>query len=184
MGDYGPKQLLNFHEKSLLRHTAEIAAESKCSPLIAVLGFHHELMARELIGIPFHVVVNENYDKGMGTSISSGIHALIKEENAPDTVLLMLCDQPLITTDHLNKLVSLSESNDNLIIASEYDGILGVPALFKRPIYPQLLELTGEQGAKAIIRNHKSQVLSVAFIGGSVDIDSKQSYDDFLNNNR
>ena len=66
-------------------------------------------------------------------------------------ILLMLCDQPLIHSEHLRALLG---DNNAGIVATAYTGILGVPAVFAPRFADELLALRGDAGARASSSTH------------------------------
>ena len=107
----------------------------------------------------------------MASSVRTGLEALLTEDGL-EAVLFMVCDQLLVTPDILNSLVHAFEAGNHLIVASEYDGEIGVPALFGRTLFPELLALSGPEGARKVIHRHRSETLLIAFPGGTLDIDT------------
>lgn len=165
-----PKQLLPYNGKTLLRRVAEIAVASQAQETCVILGFDSERMKQELRDLPVRIVENRDWNEGIHSSIRAGINALPSTANA---ALILLCDQPLITTELLNTITTTFRSTTKLIVASNYAGTLGVPVLFARRLFPQLTGLTGDKGAKHIIQKYRDEAVSVPFPGGEVDIDSQ-----------
>jgi molybdenum cofactor cytidylyltransferase len=96
---------------------------------------------------------------------------------APDVerVLLMSCDQPRLTVDHLHSLINASTSDGSpAIAASSYGGICGVPAVFPHETFDALRALHGDKGARPIIECAPCPVVSIEFEGGEVDIDAPE----------
>lgn len=167
---YGsPKQLLSFRGKSLIRRLAEIATQSKASDTYVILGAQAERIGQELLGLPVQIIINERWQEGIGSSLRTGVQSLPETTEA---VLILLGDQPLVTSDHLNSIIETHQSTGKAIVASAYAGSLGVPVLFARRFFPELLQLSGDTGAKQIIQNHSGDVASISFPDGAVDIDT------------
>ncbi len=172
-----PKQLLLYGGKSLLRCAAETALASSCQPVVVVLGAYRQSLASELEGLPVRIVENREWEQGMGSSIRVGMEALLTKPAAElEAVLLMLCDQPQVSAQTLNRLLDAHRSTDHPIVASEYGQTLGVPALFSRALFPELARLTGAEGAKQIIQRHRDQAIGVPCPEGLVDIDTPDDY--------
>ena len=89
----------------------------------------------------------------------------------------MICDQPFVNPAFLDKLVSLQIETTSPITASEYGGTAGIPAVFAASLFPALLALIGDSGAKKIIIQYGEQVATVAFPLGSIDIDTVAYYE-------
>ena len=169
-----PKQLLPFQGRSLLRHAALTALASRCRSVFIVLGAQAERLAEEVNDLAVQIVENPAWADGMGTSIRAGIAALSVENT--DGALLMLCDQPLITAATLDELVTLYEQAQPSAVASAYAGALGVPALFSRALFPELLALPGQAGAKQVLLRHQAHVKAVAVAAGQLDVDTPADY--------
>jgi molybdenum cofactor cytidylyltransferase len=173
-----PKQLLTYDGHTFLRKAAEAAAASVCRPLLVVLGAYADQLQSEIDGLLVRSVINDRWAEGMGSSIRAGLEALkhCDREGAAKAVVLMLCDQPFVTAAVINNLVTAFRSNSKGIVASEYGGIVGVPALFAREYFAALAALSGAAGAKQIIADHTSDVVRVSFPKGITDIDTPEDY--------
>ena len=108
----------------------------------------------------------------MGSSIRAGIqHLLAIGENVPVAVL-MTCDQPFVDATTIRGLIAGQTETKKPIVASSYANILGVPALFERNLFEELLRIEEFAGAKAIILSHPEQVAAVPLPEGKIDIDT------------
>jgi len=165
------KQLIRTGSESLLRRTVRLAAEARCAPVFVVLGYEAEQMRAELEGLSATAVINERWVEGMGSSLRCGIEALGATEARPAGVLLLVCDQPKITADHLLKLVAEQGGDETRIVASGYAGRAGVPAVFGWGFYPELLTVQGDRGAREVILRHADQVRMLAWPEGELDVD-------------
>ncbi|MGF1512248.1 MAG: NTP transferase domain-containing protein [Elainellaceae cyanobacterium] len=165
-----PKQLLRHREHSLLRTTLETAIASVCDPVAVVLGAYAEQIQPE---VPQSATVlrNPQWDVGMGTSICCGVQWL--EAHSPDAeaIVLLVCDQPFVTTALVNQLVNAHRATRKAIAASAYSGTVGVPALFDRSLFLALKRLS-RQGAKPLLARHPDAICAVPFPEGAVDIDT------------
>lgn len=167
-----PKQLLRLDGETLLHRSVRSAIEAGFSPVVVVLGARAESMLPELRDLDVVSVVNENWGEGMASSLHRGLSEILRREPAVPAVLLMVCDQPSATSDLLTGLSVEHRQRGLAITACEYGGELGVPAIFSQKIYPGLLALTGDQGARRIIRSDPRRVASFPFPGGENDIDT------------
>ena len=176
-----PKQLLPYRGRSLLRHAAETAAASRCQFVTVVLGAHAENLRRELGNLLMprivQIVENPGWADGLGSSIAVGVRALITAEERVEALVIMLCDQPLISAQFIDKLVETYERTGKTIVASEYKGTTGVPALFDNALFTELMALGEDSGAKHVIAKHKDDVARVPFAEGAIDIDTPQEYE-------
>ena len=166
-----PKQLLPFRGRSLLRHAAETALASVCRPVVVVLGAGVEQLRSELIALPVTVTLNPAWAEGMASSIRAGLGTVTSEANEPDSVIIMLCDQPLIIAATLDQLVKVHRTENRGIVACEYEDTLGVPALFSRKHFPELAGLAGDQGARKIIVKHNNNLSRIPAPEAAFDVD-------------
>jgi molybdenum cofactor cytidylyltransferase len=164
-----PKQLLEYNGITLLRRTVEKVLLSKAESVHVVFGFEAEKMRLEIAGLLVDVIINPNWKRGISTSIQSGIQSL--EPNI-DAAIIVLCDQLKLSTDILNKLIDTYASTRVPIITCKYAGTVGVPAMFDRRIFPELLSLEGDLGAKKIIEHHSKERIEIDFLDGEIDIDT------------
>jgi molybdenum cofactor cytidylyltransferase len=117
-------------------------------------------------------VINERWEQGISTSIHAGLDAL--EEIAPNAAgaLILICDQPRLTADHLCALMdAFAAQSEAVIVASAYAGVLGIPAVFPRSVFAHLRSLSGDKGARALLVKPPCRLIEVSFSGGEVDID-------------
>ena len=180
-----PKQLLMYEGKTLLRRAAETAVASGCHPVLLVTGALHDELLPEVAGLPLVVVRNERWAEGMGSSIRAGMAALAADaapHSLPSAVLVMLCDQPLLTADHLQNLLARQQETGRAAVASAYAGTLGVPVVFGPALFDQLSQLHGAKGAGPLLASLRpDEVEQVDFPNGVVDVDTPAQYQQLLN---
>ena len=167
-----PKQLLQLDGESLLHRTVRIAGEANCVLIYVVLGFEADRMRLEITDLPVKPIINPDWKSGMGSSLRCGVEVLMKETPLPGRVLVLLCDQAKLSAEILSSLIRTSVGVNSLITASSYAGRLGVPAIFNEHLYADLLNVEGDQGARAVILRHTSQTSVVEFPEGAIDIDT------------
>src|SRR5262245_12782516 len=93
------KQLLKFGGQTLLRRAALAAQEAGCNPVVIVTGARAEEMDEELHELDLREVNNPEWESGMGSSIRAGVQAILKANDKISALVLMLCDQPFVTSD-------------------------------------------------------------------------------------
>lgn len=171
-----PKQLLLFQGKSLLRHAAETALATPFRPVIVVLGANADLLRPELDGLDVSIVFNPHWQQGMGTSARVAAENVSALGPPPSALIFMLCDQPLVTPELLQTLAQTRQAGRKPIVACEYEGVPGVPALFGRSLFPALRYLDGAMGAKQIFAAHPGKIKTIPFPQGAVDVDTPEDY--------
>lgn len=176
-----PKQLLRFEGETLLKRAVRTALGSGCRPVIVVLGSNADALQEEIEETGALASFNRAWAEGMSSSIRCGLQAL--DEAAPEkrgAVILMLCDQPFVTSGHLRLMVDAYQSSGAALVASVYDEgegrTLGVPALFSRALFPELMELRGAEGAKRIIARHAAKAAIIEAPGAAFDVDTPDDY--------
>ena len=178
-----PKQLLQFGGKSLIQHVCQTATQTNCHPVIVVLGANAGLIQKDLEYFNLEVIINPEWEKGMGTSLSSGITKL--QEIAPETeaAVFLLVDQPMVDKKLIEELIDNYKKTDAPIVASSYGGILGVPALINRKYFDQLKQIEADRGARYLIKKEKEHLQSIPFPNGAKDIDRPEDWEQFLKDN-
>jgi len=174
-----PKQNLLFRDKGLLNHALAIAMETNCAPILIITGAH-TFKTDEINDSKAYVVQNHDWQTGITSSISLGVSYLQQKEPNISGVILMVCDQPYVTSTLLNQLIAENIQTNIPIIACSYQDTLGTPVLFNKAYFSDLTSLKGDEGAKKIIYQNLANVASIPFEKGSIDIDTKEDYQRLL----
>jgi len=175
------KQLLSIGGRPLLLKSAEAALGACPNKTFVVLGANEEAHRKIIHHLPLAIVSNPDWEKGMGTSLRRGLTSALESVPGTEAVMIVVCDQPLITSEHLKTLIQKYTSTRNAIVASAYAGTLGVPALFDQSLFQQLLAIEDDQGAKKILMDHAESALAIDFPGGAIDLDTPEDYQAFIN---
>ncbi len=169
-----PKQLVSFEGTSLIKHVA-VTALIADYPAVVVLGSSAEKIGNELNDLAVERVVNSEWKRGISTSIKKGLGALRKAHPELEAVIVMLCDQPDVSPETLRRLVEKYRQTGLPIVASYYDGTVGVPALFGYEMFGEILALDGDQGAKTLIHKYEDTlVATIPVPEASFDIDTPE----------
>lgn len=169
-----PKQLLKWGDSTLLNHSINQAINSKANDVFVILGANHKTIGQSIIDARISVLVNDEWNLGMGNTISFGVRHI--QELEYNGILLMLVDQPLIDTAYLDKLIIGFEESTKSIIASSYYQGAGVPAVFDKSYYDELTALVGDKGAKQLILKHQEETEVIDSGNLLVDIDTDEMY--------
>jgi molybdenum cofactor cytidylyltransferase len=176
----GPKQLLPYKEKSLVQQAIDTALATNSEQVILVLGANAERIREQTNTAGVEVVVNGSWKEGMASSVRLGISTLQQEFPDVDSATIMLCDQPFVTADLLQKLAITQEQSGKKITASYYKQTAGVPVVFDKTLFPKLLKLEGQEGAKKLLSIYSDDVATVPFAEGEMDIDTEEDYQRLL----
>lgn len=170
-----PKQLLSTHGETLLGRTLRIVQEAGADPIFVVLGANSESIASTLDLSAARVISNPEWERGISTSIRAGVSALVKTEPRSRAVLMLVCDQPNLSSQHLQLLMTAYDAGDGqTIVASHYGGTEGIPAIFPAALFASLQTLSGDNGARQLLRTRDHQVIAVPFANGEIDIDTPE----------
>ena len=169
-----PKQLLRFEGQTLLKRSALAALEAGCHPVVVVTGANAARAGEELLGLDVLEVENELWETGMASSVRAGIGAVV--ESDADAVVFMLCDQPHVTSEIIAALIEAHRATGRVVVASEYGGGFGVPALFGRSLFDELVRLEGAAGAKQVIKSHAREAHFISFPEGETDVDTPEDF--------
>lgn len=174
------KQLLPFQGQSLLQRCVQLAQGSGLDPVIVVTGAHKEAIRRAHPSLLVQWEHNDNWASGMGSSLHKGLEALSSDIEG---ALILLADQPRITSDHLAGLIQAFHARNLPIISTHYPHGPGVPALFRRDLFGDLLSLPPKVGARKFLqsRDDVSVQLSIPAPGQYLDIDTPEDYHNLLN---
>jgi molybdenum cofactor cytidylyltransferase len=170
------KQLLAFQGESLVRRAVRSAVDGGCVSVSVVVGDAPDRIETELRETPAFIVENGEWQRGLGTSIRCGLRHQLKSWPELGGVLLLVCDQPFVDAGVIKSLVTQWENSRKVIVACRYANTLGVPALFDRACFEDLLALSDKSGAKALIESHNGGVASVEFEKGAIDIDTPADF--------
>ncbi len=171
------KQLLKFEGKTLLRRAALTALATETRLVTVVLGSNADVLKKEIEDLPLETIVAENWQEGMSRSIRAGLLQII--EAAPDlaAVIVLLCDQPLITSQTIKNLIEEYQNTKKQVVAAEYNQTLGVPALFAAEKFDDLLALQGDAGARSLIKKQAaSELAKIAVPEAAFDVDTPDDY--------
>ncbi len=165
-----PKLLLTYKGVPLLRCAVDAAVGAGCDEVIVVLGADADRYAPLLASAPVHVAENPGYAEGLSSSIRVGVEALSENIQA---AVLMLADQPFIDAAVVRRLVEVYRSSGKRIVACQYGTVHGVPTLFDRALFLELLLLEGDQGARQVIKTYPKHVATVEIpLQAASDVDT------------
>ncbi len=151
------KQLLDWKGKPFVRHIAETALHSGLWPVVVVTGFRSADVESCLKDLPVEIVHNPEYQEGQSTSIKAGIASLPKKVGG---AVFLLADQPQIPGEVIRALTDAHTKELQPIIAPlVLEERRANPVLFDRAAFPDLLQLTGDVGGRAIFSKYKVEYI-------------------------
>ena len=165
------KQLVRLAGRPLLHHAVGRAVEVAGHAVTVVLGAHAAQLTPLLKHTPASVVINRDWSEGIGSSIRAGVAQL---PPSCDGVLLLLADQAAVTSEDLRRLIAAWRREPGRVAAAQYEGTIGVPAIFPRSHLASLAQLRGDQGARTLLRRQSDHVLRVPIPNAAIDIDTPE----------
>lgn len=169
------KQLLPFRGKSVLEWVVDHALASGLHRVVVVLGHDAGLLEPLLRERDVTVVVNPQYGEGQSSSLKAGLGVLTDETEA---ALFLLGDQPLVTAEIIDRILSAYETSPSPIVMPVCEGRRGNPVLFARETFPAILGLSGDCGARGIFEEYAGRILAVPVESRAIlaDIDTEEDY--------
>lgn len=177
-----PKQLVEYQGEILISKITHLALRV-CNNVLVILGANETLILPKLDKLcqgnqqNLKIMVNTHWNEGIGKSISVGVNAIAKES---DAILILLCDQPFVDEVLLREMLQVFADSGKSIIACRYANQFGVPILFDKKYFEELIKLSGDKGAKLILNNHLDEIVSVDFPAGIFDIDTQEDINKIL----
>jgi molybdenum cofactor cytidylyltransferase len=149
------KLLMPVAGRAIVRHAVEGVLAGGVDSVWVVTGPDGGPIEAALAGLDVQIVVNPAPEEGQAGSVRAGIAAL----PAPvDTALIALGDQPALEPSIIPALLAARRTSTRPIVAPRYRDGQGNPVVFKREIFPELLRLTGDQGARPVIQKEPARV--------------------------
>jgi molybdenum cofactor cytidylyltransferase len=189
------KLLLPLGDRPVLAHVLDAALASRARPILLVLGYQAERVQAHIPAYIDHpdiiTVENPDYMQGLSTSMKLGVQTLLANgykksgAGAVDSALFLTGDQPLITARIIDSVIAAYHAGRHegkRIVAPTYGGQRGNPVLFDASLFPELLEVTGDEGGRSLLKRHPDEVVTVetGVVAASYDVDTWEAYQQVL----
>ncbi len=168
------KQLEKINHKNLISITLDKVRYIFPDTIFCVLGANANKIKKEITTKNIEFISNTNFEKGLSSSIVAGIKYFEKNQFNFDGIFILLADQPALEISYLKSMITLYQDNEDKIIASNYGNKLGVPAIFPKKYFIDLLLIQGDKGAKEFINQRKKIVIYPKKNTNFFDIDTKE----------
>lgn len=169
------KLLMPLEGRPVVRHAADRLVQGGIAPVVVVVGPDAPGVRAALTGLPVTFAVNPDPAAGQASSLIAGIRALPPEA---DAALVALGDQPFVPADVIRGLIEAFARGGAAIAAPRYREGLGNPVLFSASVFPELLALQGDRGARAVVERDPARVALVDFdLPMPQDVDTQADYD-------
>lgn len=167
------KQLVSIQGIPMINHSISqlrplITQYNNTNKIYVALGANHQEI-RSVLPTDITTLLSESFSLGMGHTLAESIDHIATESSH---VLIALADQVLINTEHYQQLINKSLHEPEKIIATLSANKMMVPAIFPKKHFPELMKLTGDKGASALLKNYSNQVLTYPLENAKYDIDT------------
>lgn len=174
------KQLLEINGEAMLCKCVKIALTANPDNVVVVLGANEKPHREVIEKFPVKIISNHFWKTGMGSSIKTGLNYLLQSGSELEAVIILVCDQPSLSSEHLQRLTDTFTGTQKPIVASAYANSSGVPVLFGRSFFSNLLLLPDDQGAKKLVQQFPERVELVDFPEGADDLDTEEDLQKYL----
>ncbi|QIB35529.1 NTP transferase domain-containing protein [Ancylobacter pratisalsi] len=160
--------------EALVRRVVRAALASRQRPVVVVTGHEAEQVRQALSGLDIKFVHNPDFAEGLSTSLKAGIMALQPEAAG---AVVMLADMPKVGAPLVDRLAeALAPETGGLIAVPVADGRRGNPVAWSRRLFPELIALSGDIGARHLIAENPEAVVEVPVEGDAafVDVDTRE----------
>lgn len=166
-----PKQLLEFDGEPLIRILLTELIEGGCTDVAVVLGDHFVDIVPVIEDLRVTWIAPSDWEEGMARSV----RAAADFARGYDALLLAVCDQPALDRNHVAALIeAFRDGAVQHAVASSYGEVLGVPAILPPRMFPDLLELQGDEGARRVLRGD-STTHALPWPDGAYDLDTPEA---------
>lgn len=173
-----PKQLLPLGDHSLIRQTVERVLAATLDEVFVVIGSEADAMRVALAGLPVRIVENPAFVSGQASSLCAGVEALDDEIAA---AVMLLGDQPEIDPAAIDAVITRWRATDAPVVLTAYRAGQSHPILLARELFPDLLEIEGDQGARDVIRRYQDRIATAPMDADApADIDTEEAYERLL----
>jgi molybdenum cofactor cytidylyltransferase len=178
-----PKLLLPFGNKTIIETIIDKVIPSKVDKILIVLGSDWEKVEEKIKKFSVKTTVNPNFKKGMLSSVQWGFKALPENTRA---VLVLLGDQPAISTAILDKIIDAYQTTKKGIVLPVYKKERGHPVLIDLKYKGEVESLSHKIGLRGLVYSHPEDIMEVKVKTASVlrDIDYPEDYQEELAKNK
>jgi molybdenum cofactor cytidylyltransferase len=174
---YGsPKQLLSIDGVPMVRRIASNALAAGLHPVLVVVGSRAERVVNCLDRLDVQTVANAHWASGMGSSIAAGVKALMMQPAPPESLMVVLADQPAIRVEDLERMLARHAQSPQRILACQHEGRFSPPCIFPWGHASELAALDGAKGAHVLLEKHAALIDGFNLPAAFFDIDTPEDY--------
>jgi molybdenum cofactor cytidylyltransferase len=161
--------------KTMIARVVDNVLSSNARPVLVVTGHQAEQVQHALGGRPVRYVHAPDYAEGLSASLKAGI-AAVSEDCA--AAVVCLGDMPLVTGRMIDRLLSHYDPEEGRkIVLPTFRGKQGNPMLWDRQFFQEILQISGDSGARFLLGKHLEAVTEVEMADDAVlrDFDTTDS---------
>ncbi len=145
--------------RAMVARVVDGVLASRARPVLVVTGHRADEVKAALAGRPVTFVTAPDYADGLSASLRAGLAAVPASTAA---ALVVLGDMPLVTAATIDRLIESYDPDEGRTIVAPSHGELGNPVLWDRRHFPAMMALTGDRGARSLLRQHAEAVAEIA----------------------
>lgn len=153
------KQLAIWHGTTLIENAINIVMKAGFTTIYVSTEPSQSSIRQKIKNYPIELIICGNAHKGMGSTISDSIKVISTQKSEYESCLILVCDQPLITTKHLISLAS--KNKHGKCTFTKYKDTFGTPAIFSKTLFNKLESLNGDDGAKSLLKELPTSYLII-----------------------
>jgi len=143
-----PKQLLDWGGVPLVRHSLLTAQQSMLAAVAVVVGHQADAVRASVADLAVPCITNDAYASGQASSVACGAQWFLTQSY--DALMVLLCDQPLLTVDHINAGIAAWQATQPAVLIPQVVGQATNPVIWSAATVPLLTTLTGDQGGRVL----------------------------------
>jgi molybdenum cofactor cytidylyltransferase len=168
------KLFVELDGEPLIRRAVRRAIDAGLAPVFVVLGHDADRARAALAGLACDPVVNEDYRRGVNSSVRAGISAA----GAASAAVVILADMPLVTSAMIATLADRYRAGDAPLVVSDYGGVNAPPMLYDRSLFGELSSMEGEGCGKQVVKRHRGEAVVVSWPETALaDLDVPDDYE-------
>jgi len=171
------KQVIAIDGEPMVRRMARNALAARLHPVVVVVGSQRDRVIDCLNNLDVKPIDNADWEAGMGSSLATGVRAMLSGEPAIESLMILLADQPAVAIDDLERMLAAHAMAPGRILASAHEGSVGPPCIFPVTYADELASLLPAEGARVLLDTHAAQVDRFELPSAFRDIDTPADYD-------
>lgn len=175
------KLLLELNNKKIIQHVLENIKNSSVDIITVVVGHEKEKVIDSIKEYGVEILENPEYTLGMSASLKEAVKNVLSEEKS-EAIMIFTGDMPFLKVSTINAVIDKYKETKALIAVPRYNGRRGHPVLIAKKLLPELLNISGDVGARMVLNSHRDEIewVEVEDRGIHFDIDSQDVYHSVL----